>query len=80
MIVGSSKLVCEGIVGDGCGGGRVFVIEDEKLSAYDPQSSDRILLLEGVKNAKEISKSGCLITIKCSDETIKFDLSSLTVL
>jgi len=73
-----SKISCIGIVGDGCGGGREFIVEDEKLFAYDEQSDETILLLEDVKNALSISKKACIISVTCRDETIKFDLSSLS--
>ena len=70
-------LVCEGIIGDGCGGGRLFIVQDEKLQAYDPQTQSYIVLLEDVLNAVKISKSACLIKIVCKNETICFDLSKL---
>jgi len=73
----SDDLVCEGIIGDGCGGGRIFVVQDEKLEAYDPQTESSIALLQDVKNAVKIAKKGCLITIECKNETIRFDLSLL---
>lgn len=73
-----SPLVCEGIVGDGCGGGRIFFIEDETLYAHDPLSKENRTLLQGIKKAKKISKSGCVVTIKCEDETIEFDLSKMS--
>lgn len=72
-------LTCRGIVGDGCGGGRDFFIKDETLFAYDETSKESITLLEGVKNARKISKSGCIITIECKDEQILFDLSKMSV-
>jgi hypothetical protein len=68
-------LTCEGIIGDGCGGGRLFTIEDNMLKACDPQTKETIVLLEGVKKATCISKKACIITITCRDETIEFDLS-----
>ncbi len=73
-----SKISCMGIIGDGCGGGREFIVEDEKLFAYDEQSDETILLLEDVKNAVNISKKACIISITCRDEVILFDLSSLS--
>ncbi|UCN00937.1 thiamine biosynthesis protein ThiF [Sulfurimonas sp. SWIR-19] len=73
----SSPLVCEGIVGDGCGGGRIFYVQDEKLQTFDPVTKMSMILLENVKNAQKISKSACIITIECSDQTREFDLSSL---
>ena len=71
-------LVCEGIIGDGCGGGRVFTIKENTLVAYDPQTHSYVELLEDVKNAVKISKKACLITIECENETICFDLSLLS--
>ena len=72
-----SNLVCEGIVGDGCGGGRLFFIKDETLIAYDPLSKTEMTLLRDVKGAKRISKKACIITIECEDEKIEFDLSKM---
>ncbi|MFA5454240.1 MAG: thiamine biosynthesis protein ThiF [Sulfurimonas sp.] len=72
-----SPLVCEGIVGDGCGGGRIFFIENETLYAHDPISKENRMLLQNIKKAKKISKSGCIVTIKCEDETMEFDLSQM---
>jgi hypothetical protein len=74
----NSPLVCEGIVGDGCGGGRIFFIEDETLYAHDPVSKDNRMLLQDIKKAKKISKSGCIVTIECEDEKIEFDLSRMS--
>ena len=82
MIHGSDiedDLVCEGIIGDGCGGGRIFTIKDEKLQAYDPQTQSFTVLLEDVLNAVKIYKKACLITILCKDENIVFDLSKMKI-
>lgn len=73
----NDELICEGIVGDGCGGGRWFFVEDETLKVYDPQSKEVMNLLTDIKDAKEVTKKGCIITIKCEKELIKFDLSSM---
>ena len=72
-----SPLVCEGIIGDGCGGGRIFFVEDSTLKVYDPTSKEIIILLNELQGAKSISKTGCVIFIECMNETIKFDLSAL---
>ena len=77
MIVGS-KISCMGIIGDGCGGGREFIVQDGILYAYDELTQDKITLLNGIKEAREINKNGCIITILCERETIKFDLSTLS--
>jgi len=73
----NSALVCEGIVGDGCGGGRIFFVEEERLFAYDPLTQERIELLSDIKDAKSIAKKGCHITIQTACEQIIFDLSQL---
>lgn len=72
-----SSLVCEGIIGDGCGGGRIFFIKGDSLQTYDPVTKEVFILLENVVNAKKISKSACIITIVGDKEVIKFDLSTL---
>jgi hypothetical protein len=73
-----SPLVCEGIIGDGCGGGRIFFVEESILKAYDPQSKSEITLLKNLLNARAVHKSGCKIFIECLNEKIEFDLSSMT--
>lgn len=73
----NDPLVCEGIVGDGCGGGRLFFIKDETLYAHDPLSKENTELLKNIKKAKNISKSGCIITIECQEKEIAFDLSKV---
>lgn len=73
----ASPLVCEGIVGDGCGGGRIFFVEGEKLFAYYDVTQERTLLLCGIENAISISKKSCTITLVCKDEVRHFDLSTV---
>ena len=77
MKAGSKKISCIGIIGDGCGGGREFIVENGKLFAHDPQTNENITLLENIIDAKNISKKACIITIECTNETIEFDLSKL---
>jgi len=73
-------LVCEGIIGDGCGGGRIFAIKDKLLFAYDPLTRERNILLSKIKGAFKISKKACIITIECEDETLYFNLSLLALI
>jgi hypothetical protein len=73
-----NPLVCEGVIGDGCGGGRIFSVQDETLIAYDPQTQSCITLLEDVTNVLKIEKSACIITVVCQNETIFFNLSTLS--
>ena len=70
-------LWCEGIIGDGCGGGRIFFIDEGKLFAYEPNTQEQMLLDENIIDAQAIAKKGCHITIECKGEKIVFDLSSL---
>ena len=72
-----SPLVCEGIIGDGCGGGRLFIVEDNILKAYDPQTQTSTTLLENILDVKEVTKNACVVTIECGKESIKFDLSAM---
>jgi len=72
-----SPLVCEGIIGDGCGGGRLFFVEGERLKTYDPITKEKFTLLRDILNAQGISKTACIITIVCEKEVIEFDLSAL---
>ena len=72
-----NPLVCEGIIGDGCGGDRLFFIENGTLFVYDKQTKESVKLLDNIHMPKKIFKSGCIITIECEDEEIKFDLSAL---
>jgi hypothetical protein len=73
----SSPLVCEGIIGDGCGGGRIFFVKNESLCVYDPTTKMSMTLLDGVANIEKISKKSCIITLFLGNETIEFDLSTL---
>ncbi len=73
----SSKISCMGIIGDGCGGGREFFVKDQTLYSYDPYTKQTMTLFTPVYKAKAISKHRCTISIKCEDETIKIDLTSI---
>ena len=78
MRVGSSQNIsCMGIIGDGCGAGREFKVENETLIAHDPYTKENITLLENIHGAISISKHRCILTIVCKNENIKFDLSLL---
>jgi hypothetical protein len=74
----NDPLICEGIIGDGCGGGRLFVVENNILKAYDPTTKEYFELLKNVQNPISISKKACIVTVVCESELIKFDLSSMS--
>ncbi|EDZ62229.1 hypothetical protein SMGD1_0613 [Sulfurimonas gotlandica GD1] len=73
----NDPLICEGIIGDGCGGGRLFMVEQNTLKAYDPTTKESHVLLEDIVKPLSISKSVCIVTVVCEDETIEFDLSAM---
>nr|WP_321266387.1 thiamine biosynthesis protein ThiF [uncultured Sulfurimonas sp.] len=73
----SNPLICEGIVGDGCGGGRLFMVEDTTLKAYDPITKEYFELLKDIQNPLCISKKACIVSVVCKDEVIEFDLSKM---
>jgi len=80
MIAGfdlDSPLVCEGIIGDGCGGGRIFFIEDSYLKVYDPITKEIFPIKDNLGDVKSINKKGCTIFINYEKGTIEFDLSEL---
>ena len=76
-MMAGSRLSCIGIIGDGCGGGREFIVEDGTLVAHDPQTDEDIVLLQDIKHPTSISKKGCIITLTCREEIVEFDLSSM---
>ena len=76
----NSPLVCEGIIGDGCGGGRIFFIKEATLFVHDPITQEVLSLLKDIENPKKISKSACVIRVECEDESLRFDLSKMEAL
>jgi hypothetical protein len=73
----NNPLACEGIIGDGCGGGRWFFVEDEMLKVYDPTTKDIRVLLFDIKDALSVTKSGCVVSVECKNGIKKLDLSTL---
>lgn len=73
----NNPLICEGIIGDGCGGGRLFMVEQNILKAYDPITKEYFELLKDVRKPIGISKKVCIVTIVCEDEIVEFDLSKM---
>jgi len=72
-----NPLVCEGIIGDGCGGGRIFYVEDATLFAYDSLTQESMVLLENIGEVQAIRKQGCIITLVYKEKEQLFDLSTL---
>jgi hypothetical protein len=72
-------LVCEGVIGEGCGGGRIFFVKDTTLFAHDPITQENIELLKDLQGVKSISKSFCVISLELSNKSIEFDLSKMEI-
>ncbi|MDD2566882.1 MAG: thiamine biosynthesis protein ThiF [Thiovulaceae bacterium] len=73
-----NPLVCEGIIGDGCGGGRIFFAKEGAVFAFDPASGGTIKIFEFCGMPKKLTKKRCTITLACQESLIEFDLSSMT--
>lgn len=73
--------VCAGIIGDGCGGGRLFVADtfNNKIKAYFPDDDSMMTLLEGLNEPGGISKKGCELFIADTNahQIVLFDLSKM---
>jgi hypothetical protein len=73
--------VCTGIIGDGCGGGRLFIADtyNNKVKAYFPDDNSMRTLLEGLNEPGGISKKGCELYIANTNahEIVVFDLSKM---
>ncbi len=73
-------LVCEGIVGDGCGGGRIFFVDENRLFVYDPTTAERMLLCDTFDSPViSVTKKGCKIFLKTKDFLLKFDLQKMSL-
>ncbi|MGB6020342.1 MAG: hypothetical protein WBF77_12195, partial [Sulfurimonadaceae bacterium] len=73
--------VCPGIIGDGCGGGRLFIADtfNNKVKAYYPDDNSMRTLLEGLNEPSGIAKKGCELFIANTNahEIVVFDLSKM---
>ncbi|MEA1892922.1 MAG: thiamine biosynthesis protein ThiF [Campylobacterota bacterium] len=77
-MMAGSRLSCIGIIGDGCGGGREFIIEDGVLYAHNPELEENIILLRDIEMPKAISKKGCILYVECENDSFEFDLSAMS--
>ena len=68
---------CEGIIGDGCGGGRIFFTCKDSLKTYDPLTKEVMTLLETLNEPQNISKKGCQLFFTCKQKKMIFDLSTM---
>jgi hypothetical protein len=74
----NQKLICKGIIGDGCGGDRTFYIDNNTLYAYDDTTKTSLKLLGNLENIISIEKRKCIIYLTNSKNNIlEFDLSTI---
>ena len=71
---------CEGIIGDGCGGGRIFFTCKDTLNVYDPTTKEMMTLLENLQEPQSISKKGCHLLFTCKQKKMTFDLSKMSLI
>lgn len=73
--------LCPGIIGDGCGGGRLFIADtfNNKVKAYFPDANTMRTLLEDLDEPGGIAKKGCELFIANTNahEIVVFDLSKM---
>jgi len=73
-------VVC-GEIGDGCGGGRLFITDtyNGKVKAYDPESHTIMTLLDALNEPGGIGKKGCELFIADTNahRIIRSDLSKM---
>ncbi len=73
--------LCVGIYGDGCGGGRIFIVDsyNNAIKVYDPESKNVMTLIDKLSEPSGISKKGCQLFIANTNahELLLFDLSKM---
>lgn len=74
--------MCVGIIGDGCGGGRIFIADTghKMIKVYEPETAEVFVIMQDLNSPKSINKSACILSIetKVKGEIVEFDLSSMT--
>lgn len=68
---------CEGIIGDGCGGGRIFLTCSDCVKVYDPYTKEIFTLIENLHKPEDIAKKGCHLSFICKGEKRVFNLSTM---
>jgi hypothetical protein len=68
---------CEGIAGDGCGGGRIFFTDKNSVKVFDPVSKEVMTLVTDLEEPLGISKKECRLFFTCKGKLNVFDLSAM---
>ena len=71
--------ICLGQYGDGCGGGRIFILFASHIKAYDLESQRFISLPFVFEKAEGIQKTKCELFVRFKDKESVFDLSKMHV-
>jgi len=81
LLLQHPQATCAGVMGDGCGGGRLFIADtfNNKVKAYYPEDGSMMTLLEDLNEPSGISKKGCELFIANTNEheIVVFDLSKM---
>jgi len=81
LLLQHPEALCAGIIGDGCGGGRLFIADtfNNKVKAFYPEDGSMMTLLEDLDEPRGIAKKGCELYIANTnaDEIVVFDLSKM---
>lgn len=73
----NNPLMCEGIIGDGCGGGRIFFIKKREVLAHDPIANEDITLFKIDEIPNKLTKKECVLYLEYDKFIIEFDLSTM---
>lgn len=68
---------CVGVYGDGCGGGRIFVLYGTYVKVYDLEQEESFVLYEGFSQGQNINKTGCQLNIQTPLKRINYNLSTM---
>lgn len=71
------RAITVGKYGDGCGGGRLFMVDGNAVKVYNPDDGNMMTLMEGISHPTAIDKKGCSLYIAHSGGVTRFNLSEM---
>jgi len=66
-----------GRFGDGCGGGRLFILFGHKVQTFNPENREFFTLVKDLNQAKSIKKKGCDLFLEEADGSSVFNLTRM---
>ncbi len=66
-----------GIIGDGCGGGRLFILELYAVKVFDFETKEIMEIYTQAEKMYSFSKKGCDLFITTDERILKFNLSMM---